>query len=363
MVPSMAIAAMAMAPDASWAVTVSAEGTVLTWGTGVPSRVIHWAVPIDGSQPVAVARAGDRIRVLWADGETIRLHENVRGSWPREAACGAPARVQALAMSPSGVLATVACADGTLRTLNAGTGRFGPELATSGRTARAVAVASDIGPVVAVFGDGSVRRYDPGSGSSDMMGAGPGIDLVAVTPDGETVIAAKTDGVLSRLDMSRTGPPDDPRSLTGRFRLLGTAITAIAVDGTGSRVLASRPDGTLWLHDMAGGPATEFRAPEAAPEPGHRWWESADLAPGRTLAPAAAPQDPASDDTVIWSPPVPYKPEEPYEPQEPNEPYEPGEERAEPPATHAAGAPPAPRRASPAEARRGRWRWPRWRRS
>src|ERR1044071_10487201 len=140
--PSMAIAAVAMAPDASWAITVSAEGTVQTWGTGVPSRVIHWAVPIDGSQPVAVARAGDRIRVLWADGATIRLHENVRGARPRDAECGTPAPVQALAMSPAGVLAAVACADGTLRTLNAGTGEFGPELATSGRTAQAVAVAS-----------------------------------------------------------------------------------------------------------------------------------------------------------------------------------------------------------------------------
>src|SRR6478609_2575115 len=80
MVPSMAVAAAAMAPDASWAITVSAEGTVQIWGTGGPAWVIHWAVPIDGSQPVAVARAGDRIRVLWADGATIRLHENVRGA-------------------------------------------------------------------------------------------------------------------------------------------------------------------------------------------------------------------------------------------------------------------------------------------
>ena len=117
-------------------------------------------------------------------------------------------------MSPSGVLAAVACADGTLRALNAGTGEFGPEFATSGRTARAVAVASDIGPVVAVFGDGSVRRYDPASGTSDMMGAGPGIDLVAVTPDGETVIAAKTEGVLSRLEFSATGGPGDARPLS-----------------------------------------------------------------------------------------------------------------------------------------------------
>lgn len=347
---------MAMAPDASWAVTVSAEGTVQTWGTGVRSRVIRSAVPIDGSQPVAVARAGDRIRVLWADGVTIRLHENVRGARPREAGCGAPALVRALAMSPSGVLAAVACADGTLRALNAGTGEFGPEFATSGRTAQVVAVASDIGPVVAVFGDGSVRRYDPASGTSDMMGAGPGIDLVAVTPDGETVIAAKTDGVLSRLEFSQTGTPGDSPPATGRFRLLGTAITAIAVDGTGRRVLASRPDGTLWLYDMTGGQATELRVPESSPEsdpPDQRWWESVDMAPDRPLAPAAVPPDTVGDDTVNWSRPTPDEPEEPYEVEE---------KRAELPPTYATGAPPAPRPPSRAEGRRGRWRWPHWRR-
>jgi len=364
----MAIAAVAMAPDASWAVTVSAEGTVRTWGTGGPARVIQWAVPVDGSQPVAVARAGDRIRVLWADGATIRLHENVRGARPREAGCGAPALVRALAMSPSGVLAAVACADGTLRALNAGTGEFGPEFATSGRTAQAVAVASDIGPVVAVFGDGSVRRYDPASGTSDMMGAGPGIDLVAVTPDGETVIAAKTDGVLSRLDLSGTGPADDSRPVTGRFRLLGTAITAIAVDGTGTRVLASRPDGTLWLHDMTGGPATELRAPEASPEPdppGQRWWESAGTmpAPGTRIPPWSR----ADNETEIWSLPAEAGPAEagPAEagPAEAG-PAEvgPAEESASPTATYAAETPRAPDPAAGAPGRRGPLRWLRRRR-
>jgi hypothetical protein len=353
-----------MALDASWVITVSAEGTVQTWGAGVPSRIIHWAVPIDGSQPVAVARAGDRIRVLWADGAAIRLHENVRGARPRDAACGVPAPVQALAMSPSGVLAAVACADGTLRTLNAGTGEFGPEFATSGRTARAVAVASDIGPVVAVFGDGSVRRYDPGSGSSDMMGAGPGIDLVAVTQDGETVIAAKTDGVLSRLDLSRTEPPDDSRALTGRFRLLGTAITAIAVDGTGRLVLASRPDGTLWLHDMTGGPATELRAPEASPEPDppdQRWWESLGMMPasGARIPPGSR----ADDEPEIWGLPASPGPGAAGPPGPAEAGTGPAEASAGPTATYRAEAPRAPHPAAGATGRRGPLRWLRRRRT
>ena len=88
MAPPMQIAAAAMAPDASWAITVSADGTVRTWGTGVPPREIRRAVPLDGGQPAAIALAGDRVRVLWADGETIRLHENVQGARPREAEFG-----------------------------------------------------------------------------------------------------------------------------------------------------------------------------------------------------------------------------------------------------------------------------------
>jgi len=244
-------------------------------------------------------------------------------------------------MSPSGVLTAVACADGTLRTMNAGTGDFGPELASGGRTARAVAVASDIGPVVAVFADGSVRRYDPVSGTSDMMGAGPGIDLVAVTPDGEVVIAAKTDGVLSRLDLSGT---EDSQPATGRFRLLGTAITAIAVDGTGRRVLAGRPDGTLWLHDMTGAPATEFRLPEDSPAPDppdQRWWESVGMMPAAGAR--TPPGHGAEEDTVIWSLPA-------------------SQGSAEPTATHRAETPDAPRPAAQMAVRRGPWRWLRWRR-
>jgi len=347
-----------MAPDASWAVTVSAEGTVRTWGTGMPSRVLRRAVPVDGSQPTAVALASERVRVLWADGETIRLHENVRWSRPRDAEFRAPGPVRALAMSPSGVLAAVACADGTLRTLNAGTGELGPELATGGRTARAVAVASDIGPVVAAFGDGSVRRYYPATGTSDMTGAGPGIDLVAVTPDGETVIAAKAEGVLSRLELSRAEPPGDSRPLPGRFRLLGTAITAIAVDGTGTRVLASRPDGTLWLHDMTGGPATELRAPEASPEPDppdQRWWESAGImpAPGARVPPWSR----ADDETEIWRLPAEAEPAEAGPAGS-----GPAEESASPTATYAAEAPRAPAPAAGTAGRRGPLRWLRWRR-
>ncbi len=266
MAPLAQIAAMAMAPDASWAVTVSADGTVRTWGGGVPPRVIRRAVTVDRGQPVAVALSGDRVRVLWATGVTIRLYENVKGAWPRNDEFTAPEPVRALALSPSGLLAVVACDDGTVRTLNAGTGEFGLPLVTGRPAARAVAVASDQGPVVAAFPDGDVRRYDLAAGTSETMDRDLtidlGIDLVAVSPDGETVIAACSRGYFS----SRFG-----------LRDLDSAITAIAVGGTG-KVLTSWVYGTLWLYDLTTlRPPVEF----AAPVPSSPLAPSAPAPPGR----------------------------------------------------------------------------------
>ncbi len=264
------IAAVTMAPDASWAITVSANGTVRTWGTGVAPREIRQAAPIRG-QPAAVALSGDRVRVLWATGETIRLHENVTGARPRDDDFSASAPVRALALSPSGVLAAVACADGSLRTLNADTGEFGPPLATGGLTARAVAVASDRGPVVAAFEDGLICRYGLAAGTSEVVGSGPGIGLLAVSPDGGAVIAVGADGTLLHWNRSGAASPD--------HRTLGTAVTAIAIDGKGRQVLAGHADGTLWRHDMAGGPAVEFTASTSPPAPSPTLGKGAPWAP------------------------------------------------------------------------------------
>jgi hypothetical protein len=152
----------------------------------------------------------------------------------------------------------VACADASLRILNVNTGKYGWPLATMGLTAHAVAVASDQGPIVAAFTDGSVRRYDLTAQTWDIVGSRPGIHLLAVSPDRETVIAVGADETLVRWSRSGGAVPD--------HRVLKGAVTAIAVDRTGSKVLAGRADGSLWLHDMTGGPTVEF-ATLAPP-----WW-------------------------------------------------------------------------------------------
>ena len=244
------VVAATVALDASWAVSVSGDGRVRTWGTGAAPRVVRLTVAIDAGQPVTVALSGKRLRVLWAAGETIRLYEDVEGAPPRDDSFPAPARISGLALSPSGGLAVVACEDGALRILNAGTGEFGSTLATGPLTARAVAVASDQGPVVAGFSDGSVRRYDLATGTSDLVGICPGIHLLSVTPDGGAVIGAGTDDVLLRWKPAVSSLP--------AFRAPGTAITAVAADGTGDKVLTGTTAGRVQLLDFSGGPPTEL---------------------------------------------------------------------------------------------------------
>jgi hypothetical protein len=253
------IAAVAMAPDASWAVTVARNGTVRTLGTGIDQRTIRRAVAIDGGAPVAVALSGNRLRVLSAAQGTIRLGEHVRGALPRQDSFTAPTRVTALALSPSGRLAAVACDDRTLRCLDVGSGEFSLPLASGTLTVRAVAVASDQGPVVAAFTDGSVCRYDLATGTSDLVGVRRGIRLVAITPDG-TVVITPVAGTLLRWEPSHKGLPGG--------REFDLDVAAVAVDGTGDKVLAATANGGLLLLDFVGNPPIKFgREPAPVPPP------------------------------------------------------------------------------------------------
>jgi hypothetical protein len=276
MTASAPIVAAAMAPDTSRAVTVAGDGTVRTWGAGVDSSVSRGTVPIGGQSVTVAMSVSGMVRVLWAAEETLELSEEVRGVWSRNIACRALAPVRAVALSPSGRVAVIACEDGTLRSLNVITGKFGWTLATGALTARAVAVASDRGPVVAVFPDGSVRRYDPEAGMSDIVGTAPSARLVTITPDGGVVVAANSDGSLFRWRPPLGAPPE--------FRDFGATTTAVAVDGTGDKLLVGTDDGRVWRYDFADRRKVDFAGP---------WWRSS---PGPAVesspAPAVEPESP-----------------------------------------------------------------------
>ncbi|MDQ2816429.1 MAG: toll/interleukin-1 receptor domain-containing protein [Actinomycetota bacterium] len=122
------------------------------------------------------------------------------------------------------------------------TGTFGWTLATGSLPARAVAVASDRGPVAAVFPDGSVRRYDPETGTSDFVGTAPSARLVTITPEG-IVIAVRPDGLLSRWGPLLGAQPE--------LIYLRASTTAIAVDGTGGKMLVGTDDGRVRPYDLA----------------------------------------------------------------------------------------------------------------
>jgi hypothetical protein len=107
---------------------------------------------------------------------------------------------------------------------------------------------------------------------------------VAITPDGNVVLALGADGILRRWNVPLGGPPD-------LLDLDGT-ITALAVDGSAEKILAGTLDGRLWLHDLAGGPAAEFGPPELAVPSADPFAASPPAGPPPLPAGAAAgPQD------------------------------------------------------------------------
>jgi hypothetical protein len=255
--PLVPIAALAMAFDASWAVTVTQDGTIRTLGTGTEPRVLRQAVLVDGSQPLAVALADSRlIRVVWAAEDGIGLYENADGNEPRLETFPVPAPIRALAFSPSGRIAIAGCADGTLLSLDAATGEFGRRVSIGLLPAGALAVASDEGPVVASLSDNSVRRFDLATGIAYVVATGRTIRHVAITPDGNIVLALGAAGILYRWNVSLGRQP--------HLLELDEGSTALAVDSTGEKVLIGVPDGSLWLHDLAGGSAAEFGQSEAS---------------------------------------------------------------------------------------------------
>jgi hypothetical protein len=249
------IVAVAMAPDMSWAVAVREDGTV--WErTGALGDILLRSGDIDADKPVAVTLSGSPRRVLWTTGETLKLYGSSRYDLMASSVLPVAASIRALALSPSGNLAVVAFSDATLRTLNVPTWQLGTVLAAEAVAAQAVAIASDEGPVVAVFADGSIRCYDLEARTPDSVGGIPRARFVAITPDGEIVIISGTDGIVWRWNR-RLGSHLDALKVD-------KVITAIAVDGTGNKVLVGRANGLVRLYDLTRGSAVNYPAATAA---------------------------------------------------------------------------------------------------
>jgi len=281
------VVAVHLAPDASLALTVGNDGTVRTWAGGTVTGTHRSSGRIGGGGPAAATLSGQVVTVLWETEGSLRLYRYAPGIRPQHRVFPAPGPVMAVALAPSGNVATAACLDGTLRGLDVRTGEFGWTLATGGPAVRALAMASDDGPVVAAFEDGTICRYRPGTAVYELVGLRPArLHAVAVSADGAVVVTGDDRGSLFRWD-SRTGPAPQHRELGTRV------ITAVAVDRAGDQVLAGGDNGRLWLQDFAGGPGTEYVVPAQARRSGT---EAAEAQPPQGPEVRASSSPPFSDD-------------------------------------------------------------------
>jgi TIR domain len=282
------IVAVSLAPDASWAVTVE-PGWVRMWVNGkVVSSFGSTRIRIRADTPAAAALYYQALRVIWVADGLLRQLERTPDTWPRHPPRPIPAPVRALGLSPSGSVAVLACDDGTLRSFDTDTGEFVWTLATGESLARAVAVASDRGPFVAVFADGSIRRYDLEARTSDIVGVGPPAQALAITSDGEVVVTAGADGLLQRWDRRTDAIPES--------RMLDMVITAVAVDRTGDQVLVGADNGRLSLHNLTSRPGVEYILPAGTRSVGVA---APQLSPERPTAPPVPA--PLVDDDVRFT--------------------------------------------------------------
>jgi TIR domain len=255
---------MATKPTGPLAAIVNAAGGVRLWPYGgPPGSFIGSSAEIAGRDLVAVALSEDLgLKVLSAAGDYISLDEAALGGELRRTEVRRCELVRdagqlvGLALSPSGSIAVLACADGTLRGFSTGT--WAPVWTLRpGHPSRAVALASDAGPVLAATTDGRISRHDLDAGSSDITGPGPAVRAVAVTSDATVVVAGYADGTLLRWS-SRTG---DVRQRTWR---IAAAITAVAIGAGGDQVLAAADDGRVRLYDFAAGESFGYDAGESS---------------------------------------------------------------------------------------------------
>jgi WD40 repeat protein len=238
--------AVAVAPDGSWIVTTSDDGTARVWdaATGRQRAMLHGHT--DRVTAVAVAPDSGWIATAsWDD--TARIWDAATGR-QRAVLHGHTDRVTAVAVAPDGSWIATASWDDTARIWDAATGRQRAVLHGHTNGVEAVAVAPDGSWIATASDDGTARIWDAATGRQRAVlhGHTNGVEAVAVAPDGSWIATTSWDEMTRIWDAA-----------TGRQRavLQGHAdgVTAVAVVPDGSWIATAGWDGMVRIWDTATG--------------------------------------------------------------------------------------------------------------
>jgi len=198
------IEALAVSPDASVAVTGSADWTLRLWD------LRSWRV--------------------------IRVFEGHTGA------------VYGVAFTPDGQRVISASEDRTLRLWDAGGGECMSVLRGHYEAVRGLAVAPDGRTAASISEDGSVRIWDLNQGTSVRVVKSSFHQMrgIAYAPDGSRLIFGAGDGTVRVLDLQTLA---NERALDGQRAI----VSVVAISADGACAVAGGDDGSLRLWDLASG--------------------------------------------------------------------------------------------------------------
>ncbi len=261
------VEAVAVAPDGSWLVTGSRDGTARIWDVPTGQRRATLTGHTDGVEAVAVAPDGSWLVTGSRDG-TARIWDVPTGQ-RRATLPGHSNRVVAVAVAPDGSWLATGSWDGTARIWEAPTGQ---ELTTlTGHTGGVEAVAVAPGGSWLATGsmDGTVRIWEVATWQKrvTLIGHTGWIWALAWAADGSWLASGGADWTVRIWDVSTwqrraalTGPTD--------------RVKALAVAPDGSWLATGILDGTVQIWDLPTGQ-------ERATLTGHnRWVAAVAVAPG-----------------------------------------------------------------------------------
>jgi WD40 repeat protein len=240
------VRAVALTPDARFAISGSWDATLRVWDleNGQLVRMLeghlNWvtgvAVTPDGTR--AISASSDRTLRVWdlESGQSVRTLE------------GHTDVVHAVAVTPDGTCAISASSDRTLRAWDLESGRSVRTFKGHTDVVHAVAVTADGHFAISGSADHTLRVWDLESGqlARTLVGHMDWVNAVVVTPDGRRAISGSTDQTLRLWDLE-TG--QSMCTLEGHT----SSVTAVALMPDGRRAISGCADHTLRMWDFESG--------------------------------------------------------------------------------------------------------------